>query len=139
MSADKDRVERLISIAQRLIAALEADIAALKSGKLGQMRSIDPEIQRLSALYSSEAARVDAKVAKATPRDLWARFVAITRAFRETLAQHGRHLTRVRNASEGMVRAIVEEVDRKRATTRPYAPNVETKRASAAMIVNVTA
>lgn len=139
MSAERGRVERLISIAERLIAALEADIAALKAGRLDEMRSVDPEIQRLTALYSNEAARVDARLAKATPRDLWARFVAITRAFRETLARHGRHLTRVRNASEGMIRAIAEEVDKRRATTRPYTPNVEEKRPSRAMIVNVTA
>jgi hypothetical protein len=140
VSAEKQRVERLIALAERLTQALEADIVALKAGRPDQMRTIDPEIQRLSALYSREATGVDAKLAKATPRDLWTRFLAVTQAFRETLAAHGRYLMRVRNASEGMIKAIAEEVERKRALTRTYAPpKAAPQRSSGAMLINVQA
>ena len=61
MSADADqmRIERLITMAERLVEALESDIAALKAGNARNLRTIDPEIQKLSALYSREAASLN--------------------------------------------------------------------------------
>ena len=47
---DDPRIERLISLAERLIAALESDIADLKAGKSQALRTADPEIQKLTAL-----------------------------------------------------------------------------------------
>ena len=44
---DVPRIERLIAMAERLVVALEADIAALKAGKPTEMISMSPEIQRL--------------------------------------------------------------------------------------------
>ena len=47
---DDARIERLIGMAERLVAALESDITALKAGKPAGLRTADPEIQRLTAL-----------------------------------------------------------------------------------------
>ena len=52
---DIPRIERLIVMAERLIEALESDIASLKSGQSGPLRANDPEIQKLTALYGREA------------------------------------------------------------------------------------
>ena len=52
---DEPKLERLISMAERLITALEIDIAALKAGTPGKMVSLDPEIQKLTAVYGREA------------------------------------------------------------------------------------
>jgi hypothetical protein len=136
MSAEEPRIERLIAMAERLIEALEGDIAALERGKPGEMRTIDPEIQKLSALYGREAAGLNAEAAKSAPGELRTRLAAITKRFAETLARHTRHLTRVKNASEGMIRAIAEEVDKKRASARPYARNPAQPRPVSAMIYN---
>ena len=119
MSADP-KIERLIAMAERLIAALESDIAALKDGSPGAMRSMDPEIQRLTALYGREAQNFDVRLAQGAPQPLRARFVAVTAQFREVLQMHARILTRVKNASEGMIRAIATEVERLNAPTRTY-------------------
>ena len=67
---DAPRIERLIALAERLIVALEADIAALKAGKPGDMQSLDPEIQKLSVLYGREAQNFDIRIAKAAPPSL---------------------------------------------------------------------
>ena len=120
MSAEKARVDRLIILAERLIAALEADITALKSGKPKDMQTQDPEVQRLTALYSREAAQLTPAQAKLVPRDSVLRLTETTRRFRDSLARHTRILTRVRNASEGMIRAVAEEVERRRAPLRTY-------------------
>lgn len=134
MSAERDKVERLIAMAERLIAAIEADIAALKAGKPQSMKTLDPDIQRLSMLYGREAMGLDPK---ATPKELRGKFFATTGRFRDILALHARLLTRMRNASEGIVKAVAEEVERRRAPLTHYAPAAGRPRPSAgAMIYN---
>ncbi len=122
MNPDNERIERLVKLAERLIEAIEADIAALKAGKPQALRTTDPEIQRLSALYSREAHGFSANAVKAAPAPLRSRFADVTAKFREALQLHARLLTRVRNASEGMIKAIASEVDRRAAPMRTYNP-----------------
>jgi hypothetical protein len=122
--ADDQRIERLISLAERLVVALEADIAALKAGKPGEMRSMDPEIQKLSVIYGREAQNFDIRIAKAAPATLRERFLVVTAKFRQVLQLHARMLTRVKNASEGMIQAIAREVERMNAPTRTYGPRL---------------
>jgi len=134
---DVPRIERLISMAERLVAVLEDDIAALKAGKPAEMKSMSPEIQRLSALYGREAQNFDIRIAKSAPASLRAKFVAITTKFRDVLMLHARMLTRVKNASEGMIQAIAREVERMNQTSRVYGPRPGyTPKSSGAMIFN---
>ena len=56
------------------------------------------------------------------PAPLRQRFVAITTKFREVLQMHARMIARIKNASEGMIRAIAAEVERTHAPTRTYGP-----------------
>lgn len=134
---DGPRIERLISMAERLIVALESDIAALKEGRPQALLTADPEIQKLTALYGREAQGFDPRIAQAAPPSLRQRFVAITAKFREVLQLHARMLTRVKNASEGMVRAIAAEVERANAPTRTYGPRPGyAPQSSGAMVFN---
>jgi len=134
---DEPKLERLISMAERLITALEIDIAALKAGTPGKMVSLDPEIQKLTAVYGREAQNFDIRIAKSAPVALRTRFLTITAKFREVLQLHGRMLTRVKNASEGMVQAIAREVERMNAPTRTYGPRpAAAPRSSGAMVFN---
>ena len=135
--SEQPKIEQLIAMAERLIVALEGDIAALKAGTPAQMRSMDPEIQRLTAIYGREAQSFDIKLAQAAPAPLRARFLAITAKFREVLQLHARLLTRVKNASEGMVRAIAAEVERMNAPARTYGPRPGyAPQSSGAMVFN---
>lgn len=137
MNPENARIARLVAMAERLIVALEADITALESGKPKEMRSTDPEIQHLCAMYQREAASFNPAQAKSAPRELMARLTETTKKFRDLLMRHARILTRVRNASEGMIQAIAEEVDRRRAPLRTYAPaQVAKPRAATAMVFN---
>jgi len=134
---DGPRIERLISMAERLIAALESDIVALKEGRPQALLTADPEIQKLTALYGREAQGFDPRIAQAAPPSLRQRFVAITAKFREVLQLHARMLTRVKNASEGMVKAIAAEVERANAPTRTYGPRPGyAPQSSGAMVFN---
>lgn len=134
---DTPKLERLITMAERLIVALETDIAALKDGEPVRMVSLDPEIQKLSALYGREAQNFDIRIAKSAPVALRTRFVTITAKFREVLQLHTRLLTRVKNASEGMIQAIAREVERMNAPTRTYSARpAAAPQPSGAMVFN---
>lgn len=134
---DGSRIERLINMAERLIAVLEGDIAALKAGDVAALKTNDPDVQKLTALYGREAQNFDLRIAQAAPVTLRTRFLTITAKFRDVLQLHTRLLARVQNASEGMIRAIANEVDRMNAPTRTYGPRPGYKPQSAgAMVFN---
>ena len=134
---DDSRIERLIALAERIIAALESDIAILKDGRHQPLASIDPEIQKLTAIYGREAQGFDVRLAQSAPPTLRQRFFAITAKFREVLQLHARMVQRVKNASEGLIRAIATEVERANAPTRTYGPRPGYKPASpGAMVFN---
>jgi hypothetical protein len=134
---DAPRIERLISLAERIIAALESDIAALQNGRTATLSTNDPEIQKLTALYGREAQGFDPRIAESAPPTLRQRFVAITAKFREVLQLHARMIARVKNASEGVIRAIAVEVERTHAPMRTYGPRPGyAPQSSGAMIFN---
>jgi hypothetical protein len=136
MSAEAERIERLVTMAERLIDALSGDIKALESGKVREMKSTDPEIQRLAALYGREAKGFQIDAAKTAPESLRKRFVEATRRFREVLEQHGRILERVRNVSEGMIRAVADDVEKRNAPMRTYGRNPAPPPPRQAMLFN---
>ena len=134
---DDARIERLIGMAERLVIALEGDIEALKSGRPQLLLTADPEIQRLTALYGREAQGFDVRIAQAAPQPLRSRFVAITAKFRDVLTLHTRLLARVKNASEGMIKAIADEVNKANAPARTYGPRPgAAPQSSGAMLFN---
>ncbi len=122
MNLDSEKLERVIALAERLSIALEGDIAALRAGKPQQMSSLDPEIERLTVLYMREVSSLDPNRTKAAAGDLRKRLAAVTGKFRDTLKLHQRLLLRMRNASEGLVKAVANEVERQRAPKVTYAP-----------------
>jgi hypothetical protein len=134
---DDPRIERLISLAERIIVALEGDIAALKQGRTAALSTNDPEIQKLTAIYGREAQGFDPRLAQNAPPSLRQRFLAVTAKFREVLQLHARMIVRVKNASEGMIRAIAE-VERANAPLRTYGPRpgAVPPRPSGAMVFN---
>jgi len=134
---DTPRIERLIALAEKLVVALESDIAELKSGRTATLRTNDPEVQKLTALYTREAQGFDPRIAQSAPPTLRQRFMAITAKFREVLQMHARMIARVKNASEGIVRAIADEVERANAPVRTYGPRPGYKpQSSGAMLFN---
>ena len=134
---DTPRIERLIALAEKLVVALENDIAELKNGRTTALRTNDPEIQKLTALYTREAQGFDPRIAQSAPPTLRQRFMAVTAKFREVLQMHARMIARVKNASEGIVRAIADEVERANAPTRTYGPKPGYKpQSSGAMLFN---
>ena len=121
MMSEEEKLQHLIKMAARLSDALQTDIDALKVGRPKVMRWIDPEIQKLSLIYSREIASLNPSEAKKAPLDLRKAFFNATQGVRELLQLHMRYINRVRNASEGIIKAVAEDVERKRNAMRPYA------------------
>jgi len=131
------RVDRVIVLTARLTEALKADIAALERGKPKEMRTIEPDMLQLCALYGREAAAVTPAVVKTLPKPARDKLAKATKEFRETLAYQSRLITRMKNASEGIVRAIATHVEKKRNATRTYAPPAAAcKRPASAILYN---
>lgn len=121
MSADP-RIESVLKMAERLAAVLKADIAALEAGRAREMQSLDPEIQLLVAQYSRDVAKLNRNELLAAPAEQRARLTAATKTFQDALTLHTRVLTRVRRASEGLIKAVAQEVEKRRNRSKPYAP-----------------
>lgn len=136
MSVDPHKIERLMVMTERLTEALQADIAALERGRPREMRSHQPDMQQLSALYTREARAINPDALKTLPREVRDPFTRATQRFREVLMLHARVLTRVRNATEGMIRAIAEDVAKRKNAQRPYAPKPTAPRSPGALIYN---
>ena len=120
MTAPNPRIERVIALTERLTEALKADIKALEQGRPREMRTIEPETQQLAALYGREANSINAATIKTLSAPVRARLTEATARFQEALKLQQRLITRMKNASEGIVRAIATDVERKRNATRPY-------------------
>ncbi|HEX3487238.1 MAG TPA: hypothetical protein VHT51_19435, partial [Micropepsaceae bacterium] len=55
------RLEQLLTVSRRLIDTIEADIAALEKGSFGELKTTDPEIERLCAFYGREVRALKAE------------------------------------------------------------------------------
>jgi hypothetical protein len=120
MSEARIKVERVISLTDRIADMLGADIAALERGSALELRTNDPTVQQLTLLYAREAGTLNAAIVKAVPAELRQKLTASTKRMNDTLKHHQRIITRVKNASEGMIRAVASEVERRRSFQRNY-------------------
>ncbi|MGB8601314.1 MAG: hypothetical protein WCD42_03875 [Rhizomicrobium sp.] len=135
MMTDAQKMEQLIKMAERMMEALQADIDALKVGRPKTMRMNEPDIQKLSILYSREIKSIDMEAARSLPLDLRRNFLAVTKKFRELLQLHMRYIKRVKNASEGIIRAVADDIHQKRNAMRTYTAPKSNYRPTASAIV----
>jgi hypothetical protein len=126
MSADvaKQNVERLIALTEQLTQRIGLDADSFEARRPHEVAGRMDETARLANLYRHESARVretPALVAGA-PRELRQKLAQASRAFERTLQRHGRALHAVKTITEGVVRAIAEEVVKARAAGSAYGP-----------------
>jgi len=117
----KAKVERLILLTDRLSEMLTADVKSLEGGNAKALRSVEASFQQLMLSYSREAVSANAAVLKMISPDLRQKLMLSVKAMNDLLARHQRLVTRVRNASEGMIQAIAKEVERRQTSQRSYA------------------
>ena len=127
------RLEQLLTVSRRLSAAIAADIEALERGAFGDLKTTDPEIERLCAYYGREvkALKADGGIRHA-PAQLIAAMKESGTQLNELLKSHERLVAAMRQAAEGLVQAVAEGVEKNRAGELPYTANPKPKRTSPA-------
>ena len=133
------RMENLLAMSSRLCDVISTDIAALEKGDFGGIVSTDPEIGRLCALYGREVmALKSAGGVKNMPAELVATLKASGERLSHLLGQHESLVLCMRQASEGLIQAVAEEVEKTRKRGEPYTatPKPKGQSSSGAMVYN---
>ena len=120
----KQNVERLIALTERLVQQLAADAQAFEARRPQEVAARIEETSRLANLYRHESARVrqDPSVVAGASKELRARLLRASEAFEAVLVRHGQALYGIKTVTEGVVRAIAEEVANARAAVTGYGP-----------------
>ena len=126
------RLEQLLTVSKRLIEAVSGDIAALERGAYHELKTTDPEIEKLCAFYGREVRSLKAEGGiKGVPKTLIASLRETGAKLDKLLVRHEALLAAMREASEGLVQAVAEGVEQARSGARPYTPQPAAKRAAA--------
>ena len=115
-------LRRLTDLTQRLTARLERETAAFACRRPQDVAAGLAETQELANTYRRETAQLKANlglVAAASAAERNA-LVRATKAFEAALALHARTVEAARTISEGLVRAIAQEVAAARAVGTGY-------------------
>jgi hypothetical protein len=131
-----DRVEQLIALTERLTELVAKSALAFEDHRpLDAAAQVD-ETSRLANLYRHESARVRAnpQMVAAAPLILRTKLIRATEAFDSVLARQGRAIGAAKTVTEGLVRAIAEEVASQRDRSAGYGPDADAHKASATAI-----
>ncbi len=131
-----ERVDQLILLTERLTELVALEAQAFESRRPQDAALHVEETSRLANLYRHESARVRAnpdlvKVADLRQRT---RLIRATEAFDAVLARQGRALEAAKTVTEGLVRAIAEEVASQRQKGVSYGADATASKAGATAI-----
>lgn len=133
------RMENLLAMSNRLCDSIQADIEALQQGDFSKLTSTDPEVGRLCALYGREVmALKNSGRIKSAPAALVAALKDSGGRLNRLLGQHESLVGCMRQASEGLITVVAEEVEKTRTRGAPYSPVPKPKRqtSSGAIVYN---
>lgn len=118
-----DRAEQILLLTDRLMVIVETETAALAAGSPARPDAPESiELQRLANAYRLEMARIrdDPTLISGAPRPVRERLQAVTAALQLGLDRYGLALGAAREVTEGLVRAMAEEVQRVRRGPQGY-------------------
>jgi hypothetical protein len=117
-----DRAEQMLALTVRLTALLEAETKLVEAHQPPLSGPEGEEKARLANVYRQELTRIseDRELIRAAPTRLLDRLRTETARFRIALKAHERALVGVKEVSEGLVRAIAEEIAKVRAGPQTY-------------------
>jgi hypothetical protein len=131
-----DRVDQLILLTERLTELVALEAQAFEARRPQDAAVHVEETSKLANLYRHESARVRANpglVASASLKQR-TRLIRATEAFDSVLARQGRALEAAKTVTEGLVRAIAEEVANQRQKGQSYGADATASTAGATAI-----
>lgn len=122
---EHDRVEQLIALTQRLTKLLEQETGCFQARRPQDALAFAEEKMQLATLYRLESQKVrqNPELVMAAPAPLRERLRLVTIDFEEALMRNGAAIEATRTVTEGLVRAIGEEVTRNRTLMSGYGAN----------------
>jgi hypothetical protein len=122
-----DHADQLIALTERLGALLAEQTRLFEARRPHEAAAITARSADLAALYRRETARVRANplILAGAPRAKRQKLTEATRAFEATLKRHGSAVHACKTVTEGLVRAVAEEVARRRAPPAGYGPRAK--------------
>ncbi|HZZ34582.1 MAG TPA: flagellar basal body protein [Caulobacteraceae bacterium] len=130
------RVEQLIQLTERLTALIAAQAQAFEAHRPQEAAARLEEVSRLANFYRREASEVrqaPGLVAQA-PAAARQKLIRATEAFDAVMARQGRALAAAKTVTEGIVRAVAEEVAAQRNAGLGYGPGARASAGSATAI-----
>jgi hypothetical protein len=126
LSADEpgQRMQQLIVLTERLTGLIAEQLRAFEAHRPQDAALNADETARLANLYRHESLKVraDPTLLAGAPPEAKDRLIAATRSFDAVLARHGRAVEAAKTITEGLIRAIAEEVAKQRNGVASYGP-----------------
>ena len=118
------RMEQLILLTDRLTGLIAEQLRAFEARRPQDAAANAEATARLANLYRHESLKVkaDPTLLEGAPAELKETLVVSTRAFDAVLARHGRAVEAAKTITEGLIRAIAEEVHKQRNAVSSYGP-----------------
>lgn len=118
----QERAEQLLAMTKRLVALVNAEIAALESRKLDGATADWDEKERLAHSWRLEVAQIKANPAAlaGVTDDRKAALKEASKELEASLARHARSLAAMKEVTEGLVRSIASEIAATRAAPTGY-------------------
>lgn len=123
-STPAERMRQLILLTERLTGLIAEQLRAFEACRPQDAALNADETARLANLYRHESLRTkaDPSLLSGAPPELREELIAATRAFDAVLARHGRAVEAAKTITEGLIRAIAEEVHKQRNAVASYGP-----------------
>jgi hypothetical protein len=134
-----DRVEQLIALTERLTELVAKEAAAFEQRRPQDAAAFVEETAKLANIYRHESAKVRANPQMVAQAPLASRqgLIRATEAFDAVLARQGRALDAAKTVTEGLVRAIADEVASQRQQSSGYGPGATPYAPGAAVAITL--
>ena len=131
-----DHVEQLTVLTERLTTLILEQTRLFEARQPQAAAAATARSAELASLYRRESARIKAspELLASAPAAHRRRLVDATRSFEAALKRHGSALYGCKTVTEGLVRAVAEEVTRRRAPVAGYGPRARALPADGAAI-----
>ena len=133
------RMEQLVALTERLTSLIAEQLRAFEAHRPHDAAANADETARMANLYRHESLKVkaDPSLLAGAPAELKEKLIVATRAFDAVLARHGRAVEAAKTITEGLIRAIAEEVSKQRSAVSSYGPKaMQAPRPATAVALN---
>ncbi|MDB5466359.1 MAG: flbY [Phenylobacterium sp.] len=135
-----DRVDQMILLTERLTELIALEAQAFEQRRPQDAATYIEETSRLANVYRHESVRIrnNTNLVSSAPPAQRQRLLRATEAFDAVLARQGRALMAAKTVTEGLVRAIAEEVASQREQKSGYGPTAMPPASSATAATAIT-